>query len=1090
MDSDEEALDIGLLGTNLVQVFQQSGNLSDLDAGISQLKEAHFRLSQGHCEWGAVLDNLASAVQTRFEQQGDVRDINAAIQLHREVLTFCPSPHPNRGSSLNNLAIAVWTRFKQQGDAQDLDEAIQLHQEVLTLRTSPHPNRSSSLNNLAIAVQTRFQQRGDAQDLDEAIKLHREALVLCPSLHPSHGTTLSNLASAVETRFQQRGDVQDLEEAIQLHREALTLCPSPHPNRGSSLSNLAVAVQTRFQQQGDAQDINEVIQLHREALTLRPSPDPNHDNSLDNLVLAIGSRFRKQGDAQDLDEAIQLAREALTLRPSTHPDRAMPLNNLAFAVRTRFEQQGDAQDLDEAIQLHREALTFCPSAHPGRSTTLNNLASAVETRFEHQGDAQDLDEAIQLHREALTLCPSPHPNRGSSLSNLAVAIETRFEQQRDAQDLDEAIQLHREALTLCPSAHPSRGTTLNNLASTVETRFEQQGDVQDLDEAIHLSQEGLILSPSPNPDRGHLLQNLAMFLVQSYDCGRDPDHLSDALALLQEASLYLFSSPLTRFKHTHLWARVAARHHHPSALPAYHAAINLLPQLAALHLDLRFRQQLLTTLKGSDLASGAAVCAVSLGKYATAVEFLEASRSVFWSQALHLRTPLDILGSAHPQLALQISALARELEQASFRETRRKLSSDRQNEAISIELEARQCHRLNSEWQLAIESVQMLPGFEDFMQPKGIMALKAAAVNGPVVILNAGNSSGHALLVKYSGEVHSMPLPDISLSSATWLVKLLRALSRSRFDLGEFVLDDTSSNEVFRGLLATLWESIVNPVLDALDLKKSANPQRLWWCPVGPLSFLPIHAAGIYDKETTDCVSDYVISSYTPTLSSLLDPPTHSDGQLKMTVMIQPESKFSPLPGTRTELEKIQERVPEQWLTALGDTMPTTVTTALTHLRESSIVHFACHGTQDEINPLDSGLVLTDGLLKVSEIMRKPDGSDGIRKNMALAFLSACETAKGDDQVPDEAMHLAATLLFTGFRGVVATMWTMNDLDGPKIADTFYEHLFRNCDPTANPPVVPDLTAAAHALHLAVAKLRQEPDIPFMRWVPFVHYGL
>jgi len=66
----------------------------------------------------------------------------------------------------------------------------------------------------------------------------------------------------------------------------------------------------------------------------------------------------------------------------------------------------------------------------------------------------------------------------------------------------------------------------------------------------------------------------------------------------------------------------------------------------------------------------------------------------------------------------------------------------------------------------------------------------------------------------------------------------------------------------------------------------------------------------------------------------------------------------------------------------------------------------------------------------------------------------------------------------------------MNDLDGPKVADTFYEHLFRNCDPTLSPPIVPDLTEAARALHLAVATLRRDPDIPFMRWVPFVHYGL
>jgi hypothetical protein len=65
----------------------------------------------------------------------------------------------------------------------------------------------------------------------------------------------------------------------------------------------------------------------------------------------------------------------------------------------------------------------------------------------------------------------------------------------------------------------------------------------------------------------------------------------------------------------------------------------------------------------------------------------------------------------------------------------------------------------------------------------------------------------------------------------------------------------------------------------------------------------------------------------------------------------------------------------------------------------------------------------------------------------------------------------------------------MNDLDGPKIADAFYKHLFKDCDPGSHPPVLPDLKQAAKALHIAVAELRKEPHISFVRWVPFVHYG-
>ncbi|KIM78748.1 hypothetical protein PILCRDRAFT_10966 [Piloderma croceum F 1598] len=81
--------------------------------------------------------------------------------------------------------------------------------------------------------------------------------------------------------------------------------------------------------------------------------------------------------------------------------------------------------------------------------------------------------------------------------------------------------------------------------------------------------------------------------------------------------------------------------------------------------------------------------------------------------------------------------------------------------------------------------------------------------------------------------------------------------------------------------------------------------------------------------------------------------------------------------------------------------------------------------------------------------------------NASLAFLSACETAMGNENLPDEAIHLGATLLYAGFQGVVATLWSIADVDSPKIADSFYEYLSKNM-------------------------LRSE-NAAFVHWVPFIH---
>ena len=199
--------------------------------------------------------------------------------------------------------------------------------------------------------------------------------------------------------------------------------------------------------------------------------------------------------------------------------------------------------------------------------------------------------------------------------------------------------------------------------------------------------------------------------------------------------------------------------------------------------------------------------------------------------------------------------------------------------------------------------------------------------------------------------------------------------------------------------------------------QKSDNPPRLWWCPTGPFSFIPLHAAGIYRGEEVDrvSVSDFIVSSYTPTLSALLAPVSVPISKFKMTAIIHAKG----LPATVAELKKIENLVPATQLTKLGTSEgpKATVENVLLHLSDSSIVHFACHGQQNHTQPMDSSFIMEDDKLKMSQIVAQR------MLNAALAFLSACETATGDENVPDEAMHLAASMLFSGFRSVVGTMW-------------------------------------------------------------------
>jgi CHAT domain-containing protein len=144
-----------------------------------------------------------------------------------------------------------------------------------------------------------------------------------------------------------------------------------------------------------------------------------------------------------------------------------------------------------------------------------------------------------------------------------------------------------------------------------------------------------------------------------------------------------------------------------------------------------------------------------------------------------------------------------------------------------------------------------------------------------------------------------------------------------------------------------------------------------------------------------------------------------------MLAVIQSEMPRNPRLDLRfasEELVTIKQHVPMKWLRSLATNNDTTVSNVLSHLQSASFVHFACHGSQDITNPLNSALLLGDRDMKMSELMQSHIA------NASLAFLSACETAKGDQKMPDEAMHLAATMLFAGYRGVVGTMWSASSL--------------------------------------------------------------
>jgi CHAT domain-containing protein len=194
---------------------------------------------------------------------------------------------------------------------------------------------------------------------------------------------------------------------------------------------------------------------------------------------------------------------------------------------------------------------------------------------------------------------------------------------------------------------------------------------------------------------------------------------------------------------------------------------------------------------------------------------------------------------------------------------------------------------------------------------------------------------------------------------------------------------------------------------------------------------MPWHAAGIYKPDDSrDCVSDYALSSYAPLLSAVirarkgLKPLSRAQLTALVTAVQAPERGYpdklwKKIPYTVTEAGYVVESMEKARFLKVERLVDQEV--KLSNVKETlkkiHFLHNSSHGEYNRIDPLKSRLVFQTEDLTVGDLMQLNT------PNAVLAYLSACETAVTGNVQPDQAVSLAASMLFTGFKGVIATMW-------------------------------------------------------------------
>jgi tetratricopeptide (TPR) repeat protein len=1015
--------------------------------------------------------DLAKQLLSQYEETGEDEVLDEALGLLRHITSPDGARSGLQASIHQMLASAIVWDYDRTGTAnlQEAFDLVQSNQSYTSyMKQAPISFIIMKSKVLVRMSESNFADNVFQMEMDRALESLHRCFEEIQITGVQHAECCSMIAGLLLRQFKFEQKVETIESAVLYARKAVQSASSFPTILHAYLYRLGNILHCRYQAyRSTLQDLDEAIDLFQKCHESVFEAVPSYVRS--GLGLALLTRFEETGNASSLDESINLFLTSMNTYPDHCSYSFYARNWLMRALMRKFERHGAAVDLDEAISTARHCQEIkCPEWLLGMSffilCDLRNVQNEAQRDHKVHYDSEYIREELAATRKLLQLHPPGTFLHFQVRWYHARALYKQGDLTGSAPDLKEASGHCHAALDSGTCQGFDLVEVNATLADVLYTWSRITGDLDMIGQAVHYREIAMELTEKVRPFYSVLCTRLASDLNARFILARNPSDLTRCMDTYSEAVAHSYSSIGNRLRYGYRWIEAAKASHNTTALSlAYTSVLQLLPRHAYRAGDVRSRLDELRST--SRLATDAALHEISRGDLNLAVEHLEHGRAIFWNCITQMRNPFDQLPNA---LAERIRFVSHRINAETFIVTSR----------IS-EKEVSRLRVLVEEFESLMEQARSLPGLEHFLLPYPFSQLRHAASEGPVVTLLSGDHSSCAVAVLPGKESATfICLPNAHPNHLKQWFSRLRAVQnavRSCSDesgeemtmksqrLGVVKHKQPKSHKHddgrLRSLLAELWTDVVHPILQALRLTVSLfcvlfgihNDQtqdrtngprsRLWWCPTGPFVFFPLHAAGIYALPANRrdvCVSDFVISSYTPTLGALLDARERPNAMLAegSRILLVSQSNapgLASLPMVSDEIARVTSIYGRKRVVSFGSapsSMPPLDQSAILEptasienissaLPDASVVHFACHAHQKRNDPLSSGFSLEDGLLTVYDIAR-------VKVPRALfAFLSACDSAAGDEELPDEMVHLAGTMLFSGFRSVVGTMWSV-----------------------------------------------------------------
>lgn len=1122
-DSPRRVQRLSELATVLRQRFQRSGLLDDLDECIHVQREAVESSPQGSIDRAGMLANLGLLLKARFEQRraeagskdgANVADLDEAIEVGHASIQLTPAEHPLRPNRLGAHATLLLERFNQTAAAADLDEAIASLEEALNAETVSDSERRKLRRLLDWAHTLRAPEAEEAPLRHPRLAL-RERLERFEQSGVEQGRELLDSDEACDELLAAlagfanppdlESDLRLLADTINFLRLRFICVQSEHSSTETEICQMIAHHLEEISKASASEERTKLIgalpEVARSALTRlrklwgRPEPTTFAADSgvhYRALLEALGEPWPPSG----LDERISRLRGVLERAPQQAAYLSFLHEEIGVALWERFNREGSHQDIIDTIGHLGKAIEVADRRGSGHirnaAPIMQNLGTAFLALGERTHDVETLDNAIDAFRLALRFFGPGTYDRTLSLSNLGMALQFRYSLARTPDDITEAVTVLREAVEDTSDLDPDRPGRMTNLCMALGSSFQVTHDAGELNEAIEVGQAALAILPLSSVHRARLLANVGVCFKDQFKETAFKQDRAEAMRYFEEAARSETSPVWDRIRPARGWGLLAADSgDYAVAVTAFDYVVELLPMLAWHGLEMADRLSYLGSEGLSGLASEAAACAIADGRPDRAMQLLEHGRGVLLSQVLSLRTDLSMLATGHVELAEELDIIRKRLDGPG-------------------ETDHEERRDLAQRWDRLVTQIRRLPDFGDFLLPPRLETLLPAAAAGPIVVVNVSTRRCDALLVT-ENQVRLKELPRLSSENVTEQTnRYLSVLQEAERTTAEAFLAREEANargtseairryaeaqrarviahrameQTLPEVMAWLWDVIAEPVLDTLGFTSPPvldRPwPRLWWCPTGLLSLLPLHAAAHLEadgRQSSRAVLDRVVSSYTPTLRALTEArhgPLGAGSQDGMLVVALPDTPGQPpLRHVTDERDLLTTLFPHDRHTLLQGKAATR-TNVSRELPSHRYAHFSCHGDQNLTQPLQGGLLLYDGMLTFADVITGQYHGE-------YAFLSACKTATGGLKLADEVVTIASALHYTGYRHVIASSWSVLGSKAANLTEAVYADL------TSDGAFKPE--RAAWALHRAVRQLRDtHPDQP-SAWMPFTHTG-